>query len=299
MIQGICILLATGNWELTTVLPNKTIFITGATSGFGMACAKLFAANGAKVIACGRRVERLEELRKELSILPRRGRSGVSQGRGIRHKRPHPNPLPEGEGVFIIPLDVRDNAAIEKAIASLPKEFSEIDILINNAGGALGMTSFDKVELDDAQQMVETNILGAIYCTRAILPSMVERNRGHIVNLSSVAGNYPYPGGNVYGATKAFVTQFSLNLRADLLGKNIRVSNIEPGMAETEFSLVRFHGDAAKADAVYAGVQPLSADDIAESILWCITRPPHVNVNRIELMPVQQAFSPFAISRKA
>ncbi len=251
------------------MLQNKTIFITGATSGFGLACAKLFVANGARVIACGRREDRLEELKKEL-----------------------------GASAHALAFDVRDNAAIEKAITSLPEEFSEIDILINNAGGALGMSSFDKAEIADVEQMVETNIMGVVYCTRAILPGMVARNRGHIVNLSSVAGNYPYPGGNVYGATKAFVTQFSLNLRADLLGKNIRVSNIEPGMAETEFSLVRFHGDAAKADAVYEGLQPLSADDIAESVLWCVTRPPHVNVNRMELMPVRQAFAPFAIHRE-
>jgi len=250
------------------MLQNKTIFITGATSGFGLACAKLFVANGAKVIACGRRKERLEALKKELDA-----------------------------NVHALSFDVRDNDAVQKAIVSLPKAFSDIDVLINNAGGALGMTSFDKTEIADAQQMVETNILGVIYCTRAVLPGMVQRNKGHIVNISSVAGTYPYPGGNVYGATKAFVTQFSLNLRADLLGKNVRVSNIEPGMAETEFSLVRFHGDEAKADTVYEGVHALSAEDIAETILWCITRPAHVNVNRVELMPLQQAFSPFAIHR--
>lgn len=245
-------------------LKNKTIFITGATAGFGRACAELFVKEGARVIACGRRKERLNELKNMHTLV----------------------------------LDVRDKAAVEKAVASLPKELSEVDILINNAGLALGMTSFDKAELADAQQMVETNILGVIYCTRALLPTMVARDRGHIVNISSVAGAYPYPGGNVYGATKAFVTQFSLNLRADLLGKNIRVTDIEPGMAETEFSLVRLHGDAAKAGAVYQGVQPLSAEDIAQSILWAVTCPAHVNINRLELMPTDQAFGPFAIHRE-
>jgi NADP-dependent 3-hydroxy acid dehydrogenase YdfG len=251
------------------MLKNKTIFITGATSGFGWACAKLFVSQGAKVIACGRRAERLGALQKEL-----------------------------GASVHAFVLDVTDRVAVSKAIAALPKEFADIDVLVNNAGGAMGMASFDKADLNDVDQMVQTNISGLTYCTHAILPGMVKRNRGHIVNISSTAGNYPYPGGNVYGATKAFVTQFSLNLRADLLGTNVRVTNLEPGMAETEFSLVRFHGDAAKADAVYDGVQPLTAEDIAESVLWAITRPAHVNVNRIELMPVQQAFAPFAIDRK-
>jgi 3-hydroxy acid dehydrogenase / malonic semialdehyde reductase len=250
------------------MLQGKTIFITGATAGFGWACAAQAAQAGAKVIACGRRKERLDELKKEL-----------------------------GQNVHTIPLDVGDNDAVVKAIKSLPKEFSNIDVLINNAGGALGLAPFEQSSLEHAEQMVETNIMGVVYCTRAILPQMVTRNSGHIVNISSVAGSYPYPGGNVYGGTKAFVTQFSLNLRADLLGKNIRVTNVEPGLAETEFSLVRFEGDKSKADTVYKGVQPLTADDIADSILWCITRPAHVNVNRIEIMPTQQAFGPFAVHR--
>lgn len=250
------------------MLRSKTIFITGATAGFGLACARLFVSQGAKVVATGRRGERLAALKKEL-----------------------------GNAVHTITFDVRDQKAVEKAVAGLPKEFSNVDVLINNAGGALGMGNFDQTSLEDATQMVEANILGVIYCTRAIVPGMVAQDSGHIVNLGSVAGTYPYPGGNVYGATKAFITQFSLNLRADFLGKNIRVSCIEPGMAETEFALVRFHGDAEKAAAVYKGVKPLSAEDIANSILWVITQPPHVNVNRLELMPTQQAFSPFAVHR--
>lgn len=249
-------------------LKNRTVFITGATSGFGEACARLFIKKGARVVATGRRGDRLGQLKKEL-----------------------------GANLHTLAFDVRDNAAVAKAIKSLPKKFAAVDILINNAGGALGFSSFDQASLDDAEAMVEANILGVIYCTHALLPAMVKRNAGHIVNLSSVAGTYPYPGGNVYGGTKAFVTQFSLNLRADLLGRNVRVTSIEPGMAETEFSLVRFHGNREKAAAVYKGVQPLSSEDVANAILWCVTQPMHVNVNRLELMPTQQAFSAFAVHR--
>ncbi len=252
------------------MLKHKTIFITGATAGFGLACVKLFAHNGAKIIACGRRQERLDELKSEIP-----------------------------DSVFGIRLDVGDNAAVKKAIAGLPEEFSKVDILVNNAGLALGLSPFDRQEETDLERMVQTNITGVINCTHALLPGMIERDNGHIINLSSIAGTYPYPGGNVYGATKAFVTQFSLNLRADLIGKNIRVTNIEPGMAETEFSIVRFSGDKSKAAGVYSGMQPLTANDIAETILWTISRPAHVNINRVEIMPTQQAFSAFAVARKA
>ncbi len=250
-------------------LNNKTIFITGATAGFGHALALLAASRGAKVVATGRRAERLAELKTH------------------------------SHNIHTLQLDVRDEKAVRAAVASLPAEFAAVDVLVNNAGLALGLASFENQSPDDNRQMVETNINGLLYVTQALLPSMIARDSGHIVNLSSIAGTYPYPGGNVYGATKAFVTQFSLNLRADLLGKNIRVTSIEPGMCDTEFSLTRFHGDAAKADSVYAGMQPLSADDIANTIFWCITQPVHVNVNRLEIMPVMQAFSPFAVSRKS
>ncbi len=250
-------------------LQNKTIFITGATAGFGLACAKLFISHGAKVIATGRRKDRLESLKHEL-----------------------------GDNLYTLQLDVRDKKAIEKAVSSLPSDFAAVDILINNAGLAIGLDSYEKQQLDDVEQMIETNINGVLYCTHALLPNMIKRDSGHIVNVSSIAGTYPYPGGNVYGATKAFVTQLSLNLRADLLGKNIRVTNIEPGMCATEFSSVRFRGDQAKAEAVYEGMNPLSADDIANTILWTITQPPHVNINRVEVMPTTQAFSPFAVKRK-
>lgn len=248
-------------------LDSKTIFITGATSGFGHACALLFARYGAKVIATGRREDRLSELAKQ------------------------------SKNIQILTLDVRDESAVKQAIATLPASHANVDILINNAGLALGLNSFEKQSPEHIEQMIDTNIKGVMYCTQALLPGMIARNIGHIVNLSSIAGTYPYPGGNVYGATKAFLTQFSLNLRADLLGKNIRVTSIEPGMCDTEFSLTRFEGDKAKADSVYAGMQPLTADDIANTIYWCITQPEHVNINRVEIMPTQQAFSPFAVHR--
>ena len=252
------------------MLQGKTIFITGATAGFGLDCAKLFVSHGAKVIATGRRSERLDALKSEL-----------------------------GDAVHVITLDVQDKTAVEQAIAGLPAEFSRVDILINNAGLALGLGSYEKQPLSNIEQMINTNINGVLYCTHALLAGMVERNSGHIVNLSSVAGTYPYPGGNVYGATKAFITQFSLNLRADLLGKNIRVTSIEPGMCDTEFSKVRFNGDEKKAEGIYAGMQPLTSEDIANTILWTITQPEHVNINRLEIMPVMQAFSAFAVNRKA
>lgn len=251
------------------MLKNKTIFITGATAGFGQACAGLFVKNGARVIATGRREDRLSALKKEL-----------------------------GDSVCTIRLDVRDAKAIEKAIASLPADFSNVDILINNAGLALGLEPYEKQPLNDIETMIDTNIKGVLYCTHALLPGMIARNVGHIVNLSSIAGTYPYPGGNVYGASKAFLTQFTLCLKADLLGKNIRVTSIEPGMCDTEFSTVRFHGDKSKADSVYANMKPLSAEDITNTIYWVITQPAHVNINRVEIMPVEQAFSPFAVSRK-
>ena len=250
-------------------LGGRTALVTGATAGFGAACTHALVAAGARVIATGRREDRLRELAR-------------------RH----------GDRVHPLALDVRDRAAVDAAIRGLPAPFSAIDVLVNSAGLALGLEPAQRASLDDWETMIQTNCIGLVTLTRAVLPGMVERNRGHVVNIGSVAGTYPYPGGNVYGATKAFVHQFSLNLRADLLGTGVRVTNLEPGMAETEFSLVRFQGDAEKAKKVYEGVTPLSADDIADTILWCVTRPEHVNVNTIELMSVQQAFSPFAVHRQ-
>jgi 3-hydroxy acid dehydrogenase/malonic semialdehyde reductase len=251
-------------------MKNRTIFITGATSGIVLACARQLHAQGAKIIAAGRRTERLKALQDELGA----------------------------ERLHILTLDLRDAEEVARAFTPLPEAFAAIDALINSAGLALGLKPAPEAALEDWQRMVETNILGLLYCTQAVLPGMKTRGRGHIINLGSVAGVYPYPGGNVYGATKAFVAQFSLNLRADLLGSPIRVSVIEPGMAETEFSEVRFQGDQKKAKEVYRGMQPLRPEDIADAICYCLNAPPHVNVNRLELMPVQQAFSPFAVARE-
>jgi 3-hydroxy acid dehydrogenase/malonic semialdehyde reductase len=244
------------------------VFVTGASSGFGAAIARRFIADGAKVVATARRIERLQALHQELG--------------------PHLLPLQ---------LDVRDRGAVEHLIAALPADFAEIDVLVNNAGLALGLQPAHQADMDEWERMVDTNIKGLMYCTRALLPGMVARDRGHVVNLGSVAGEWPYPGGNVYGGTKAFVRQFSLNLKADLAGTRVRVSEIEPGMADTEFSLVRFSGDAEKAKAVYAGTQPMSAEDIADTVHWIVSRPAHVNINTISLMPVCQAFSPFTVKR--
>jgi 3-hydroxy acid dehydrogenase/malonic semialdehyde reductase len=249
-------------------LQSSVAFVTGATSGFGRAISERLARDGARVVAAGRRAERLEDLARALG------------------ERAHP-----------IVLDVRDRRAVEAAVASLPAAFAEVDVLVNNAGLALGLEPAQRASLDDWDTMIDTNCRGLVTCTRALLPGMVARRRGHVVNIGSVAATYPYPGGNVYGATKAFVHQFSQNLKADLLGTGLRVTVLEPGMADTEFSLVRLK-DEGKAKAVYQGMQPLTADDIADTVAWCLTRPPHFNVNIIEMMPTDQAFSPFSVHRK-
>lgn len=238
---------------------SKHILITGSTAGFGLATARLFAGRGWKVIGTGRRTERLDALQKEL-----------------------------GDLFLPIPLDMRDRDAVMEKLGNLPGEWSDVDVLVNNAGGARGLEPAYECSLDDWDTMVDTNIKGLIYATRAVLPGMVERDRGHIFMLGSTAGNYPYAGGNVYCGTKSFVKQFALSLRADLLGKHIRVTNIEPGLAESEFSLERFHGDAERAAKVYEGTEPLVPQDIAEIIFWIATCPAHVNINRVEVMPVCQ-----------
>jgi 3-hydroxy acid dehydrogenase / malonic semialdehyde reductase len=240
----------------------KTIFITGATSGFGKATVEMFAKDGAKIIALGRREERLEELKKEC----------------------------EGSDIYTIALDVRDKKAVFEAINNLPQEYKNIDILVNSAGLALGLEDAPKADLEDWEVMIDTNIKGLIYVTKAILPTMVARKTGYIFNLGSTAGSWPYEGANVYGSTKAFVQQFSFNLRNDLRGTNIRVSNIEPGLAQTEFSNVRFKGDDDKANSVYDGVKPLVANDIANLIFTLSKLPEHVNVNSLEVMPTAQSW---------
>ncbi len=246
------------------------IFITGATAGFGRAIARRFAPDGAKIIGTGRRKNRLEELKQELG----------------------PNFLP-------LPFDVGDRKQVENAISSLPPDFAAVDLLVNNAGGALGLDPAYKANLEDWEAMVDANVKGVLYCTRTLLPGMVERNRGHIINMGSSAAEWPYPGGNVYGASKAFVHQFSMNLRADLFGTEVRVSDVQPGLvAGTEFSEVRFKGDKKKADSVYEGTQPLTAEDVAETVYWVATRPPHFNVNTIQIMPVGQAFGPLPVKRE-
>jgi NADP-dependent 3-hydroxy acid dehydrogenase YdfG len=249
---------------------SQTIFITGASSGFGAACARIFAREGNRLVLTARRIDPLNKLQEELSAVCE---------------------------THVIPLDVTDRKAVQGAVEGLPQAFSEIDVLINNAGLALGLEPAHRVDLDDWERMVDTNINGLMYCTRFILPGMVARNRGHIVNISSTAGAWPYPGGNVYGGTKAFVTQFSRNLRCDLLGTGVRVTCIQPGMAETEFSKVRFKGDDEKAAGVYAGTEPLTAMDIAETVAWVVSRPAHVNINTLEVMCADQAWGPFAIHR--
>jgi 3-hydroxy acid dehydrogenase/malonic semialdehyde reductase len=246
-----------------------TALITGATSGFGEATARRFARDGHRVIVTGRRRDRLDRLTREL-----------------------------GTGICLpLVFDVTDREACLKAVDDLPPAFAKLDVLVNNAGGALGLDAAQAANLDDWDTMVEVNIKGLLHMARAVLPGMIERGTGLIVNLGSVAGTYPYPGGNVYGATKAFVHQFSLNLRADVVGTGVRVTSLEPGLAETEFALVRFKGDKEKAGKTYAGTKPMTAEDIAEMIWWLATLPPHINVNVLEVMPEKQAFGPFVVKR--
>jgi 3-hydroxy acid dehydrogenase / malonic semialdehyde reductase len=244
-------------------------FVTGATAGYGYAIAERFLREGWSVVAAGRRTERVEPLIQEF-----------------------------GDKVFALKLDVTHREDVLQALDALPAAFKAVDVLVNNAGGAHGLEPAHRANLDDWDKMVDTNIRGLMYCTRALLPGMVERNRGHVVNIGSVAGAFPYPGGNAYGGVKAFTHQFSLNLRADLLGTAIRVTNVEPGLsAGTEFSEVRFKGDKTKAAEVYQGTDPLRPEDIADAVYWIASRPGRVNINTISLMPVCQAFSPFAIHR--
>lgn len=244
-------------------------FITGATAGYGYAMAERFLREGWSVVAAGRRTERIDPLKQTY-----------------------------GDRVMALKLDVTRRDDVLRAVESLPTAFKEVDVLVNNAGGAYGLEPAHKAILDDWDTMVDINVRGLMYCTRALLPGMVERKRGHVVNIGSVAGEYPYPGGNVYGGVKAFAHQFSLNLRADLLGTNVRVTCIEPGLSGgTEFSEVRFKGDKAKAAAVYAGTEPMTAADIADAVYWVATRPARVNINTVSMMATCQAFSPFAIHR--
>lgn len=246
-----------------------SILVTGASAGLGTAIARRFITAGEHVVISARREDRLEALVEEL-----------------------------GERAHAVVLDVRDRAAVEAALAALPAAFAEIHVAVNNAGLALGLEPAQRADVDDWDRMVDTNCKGLVYVTRAVLPGMVARKRGHVINIGSIAGTYPYPGGNVYGATKAFVHQLSLNLRSDLHGTGVRVTCIEPGLVGgTEFSNVRFAGADDKAAAVYANTQPLTAEDVAEAVMWATSQPAHVNINVIELMPVVQSFAPFQILR--
>jgi 3-hydroxy acid dehydrogenase / malonic semialdehyde reductase len=251
-------------------MPPTVAFVTGASAGLGEAIARRYASRGVRVIAAARRADRLAGLVGEF-----------------------------GDDVILSTvLDVRDRVAIEQLVASLPSSFAEVDVLVNNAGLALGLEPAQEADLDNWERMIETNCTGLVYLTRALLPAMVARRRGHVVNMGSIAATYPYPGGNVYGATKAFVHQFSLGLRADLHGTGIRVSCIEPGLiGGTEFSEVRFGGDAERAGALYAGTQPLTPEDIAAAVEWITFQPDHVNVNLLELMPVAQSFAALPVDR--
>ncbi len=246
----------------------STALITGATSGFGRAIARRFVEGGWNVIASGRRAERLDALRAEC-----------------------------GDRLHPLAFDMRDADAMQSALAGLPDAVRGIDLLVNNAGLALGIAPAPQADLAQWRQMIDTNVTALATLTHALLPGLIER-RGAIVNISSIAGSYPYPGGNVYGATKAFVTQFSLGLRSDLHGTGVRVTSIEPGLAETEFTLVRTGGDQDASAALYAGAHPITDTDIAETVWWVANLPPHLNVNRLELMPVSQSFAGFQIHRE-
>ena len=247
------------------------VFITGASSGFGEVTARKFVADGARVVGTGRRADRLETLRRDL-----------------------------GAAFHPLVFDVGQRAAVEQAINQLPKDFAAVDVLVNNAGGAIGLDPAQNANLDDWDAMVSSNVNGLMYCTRLLLPGMIERGRGDIINIGSVAAEWPYPGGNVYGAAKAFVHQFSLNLRADLLGTPIRVTDIQPGLVGgTEFSEVRFKGDQQRAAAVYQGAEALTPEDIADAIHWGVTRPARVNINSMQIMPVCQAFAAPTVKRQS
>jgi len=247
---------------------TRTALITGATSGFGAAAVRRFVAAGWRVVATGRRADRLQALVDELGA----------------------------DKVHAAAFDVRDETALDAALDALPDAFRGIDLLVNNAGLALGTAPAQQASLDDWRTMIETNVLALVTVTRRLLPQLVER-KGAIINIGSIAGSYPYPGGNTYGGTKAFVRQFSLGLRSDLHGTGVRVTDIEPGMAETEFTLVRTHGDQLASDKLYAGAQPMTADDIAEQIVYVATLPAHLNINRLEIMPVTQSFAGFQVAR--
>ncbi|MHC9084070.1 SDR family NAD(P)-dependent oxidoreductase [Luteimonas sp. RIT-PG2_3] len=248
---------------------TKTILITGGTSGFGAAAVARFLAGGWRVVTTGRRADRLQ------ALLDTHG----------------------SERLHVAAFDIRDEAATRDALAALPAGFRDVDVLVNNAGLALGTAPAQRADLAQWRQMIDTNITALATLTHALLPTLIER-RGAILNISSIAASYPYPGGNVYGGSKAFVSQFSLGLRSDLHGTGVRVTSVEPGMAETEFTLVRTSGDQTASDTLYQGVHPITGEDVAETLWWIANLPPHLNINRIEVMPVSQSFAGFQVHRE-
>ena len=249
----------------------KTVLVTGASAGFGFAIAERFLSEGHKVIACARRLERLQRL---ASRFP--------------------------DQVCPMHLDVTDRVAVSQTLAELPREFQDVDVLVNNAGLALGLAPAHEAQLDDWDRMIATNCSGLVHVTRAVIPGMVRRGRGTVINLGSAAGEFPYPGANVYGATKAFVHQFTNNLNADLIGTGVRATSLEPGLAGgTEFSSVRFAGDSTRAASTYAGTEPLSAEDIADTVCWLASLPDHVTVTAMTMMPNCQSFAPLAVKRQS
>jgi len=255
-------------------LSGKTVLITGASSGIGRACAESFAENGSRLVLAARRSDRLDALA-----------AGIEKRYGAE--------------TLSLSLDVRDRAAVDAALAALPHGWRKIDILVNNAGLARGLAPLQEGEIDDWEEMIDTNLKGLLYVTRAVLPGMVERGSGHVINIGSIAGHEVYPAGNVYCATKHAVTALTRAIGIDTLGTGVRVSSVDPGMVETEFSLVRFHGDARRAESVYTGLDPLHAEDVAEAVVFCATRPPHANVREMVLMPSAQAAAVHAIRRES
>jgi serine 3-dehydrogenase len=245
-------------------LKNTVVLITGASSGIGRSCARAFAGTGARLILAARRVDRLNELAVELKRIP-------------------------GEDILLLALDVRDQPAVERAVNGLPSEWAAVDVLVNNAGLSRGLDKLHEGKLADWEEMIDANIKGLLYVSRAVIPGMVKRGRGHVINIGSIAGHEVYPGGNVYCATKFAVDALSKGMRLDLSGTGLRVSQVSPGMVETEFSLVRFRGDKERAGKVYQGLTPLSPDDIADAVVYCVTRPPHVNISEMIVMPTAQA----------
>jgi 3-hydroxy acid dehydrogenase/malonic semialdehyde reductase len=245
-------------------LKGKIVFVTGASAGIGRSCARAFAAEGANVLMCARRADRLKTFASELA-------------------------KDFGVPVHYFALDVRSQAAVEKAVAALPGEWRPIEVLVNNAGLSRGLAKLHEGLVSDWDEMIDANVKGLLYVSRAVIPGMVERRSGHVINIGSIAGREVYPGGNVYCATKFAVRALTSGLRLDLNGTPIRVSEVAPGLVQTEFSIVRFHGDAERAGKVYQGLTPLSPDDIADAVVWCATRPPHVNVSEVVVMPTAQA----------